>query len=1461
MASKRALLARGVRPRNPLQGPRPEPNLAYGRSKARRVNEWLTAVPDDGFEEPAPEPGESQSDGNADSDGIDTAEVAEEKQQGEEEDKEQVETSMLGASAGRAGGGKTFELAMSLDDLPSIQHSRGVEDSGNQEVGRQGGEPPCSGSPRPAAEGDTGGDDASAAPPQPPKFWISQDIDEMSDVSALQRPLQRPDTRGGNLPAVQPGRQEPPASESQSAKPLDFVLGDGADFPREVAVAAGLFMAQAEARLPQGAGEAAMLRAGLCAAVSAKQKQAEAARKDLAAARAAVLAAEQRANERVKASHHAVLTPAPLSRAGSTEGRCGRGGQEAERQADTQRGRALGVESELAQLQLSHRTLEADTKRRLGAAKDREDALLERVQRMEREMEEHSQQTRETMDKYVATVTRERDQAQERAAQLAAQLKEVKARTGAAAAAAEKELGRARAEIRQLRARLAATEVERDEAIAGWEDEAAARMAAQASESRMLQAISVHDGVVDGLRQKEEEKAALRKRAAIAGDRAAAAAAAVSPEKKAEGEEERQEAELLAARDLAHPALRGAIRSGRRELQRAELGLRAAALEVKQLEAKVARGAYAAAPEFLRAVGLAFRCYLIAADAAPGTCGGTLLESLSSLYRTFVDPQALQGQGVADAEAPDASDPALVRLSHTVVVLADAALLRQPLLRAELAQAVGCARSLLLVAPAGLTLDALLEPEGGDGAGGDEVMAALMAAWPCRLQFDAARGGEWAAALAAQLPARIGLPDEALAAVPLETLRLLVPSKYASKAAPGATGVRATVGRAGAEGATLRGSPDKSGHRLATAALDLEAVPPGSFLPDLVSLSAPGLSVLRLDLGRGKGITVGHIVDILRHGLPPCFDASLTLGGGIELPVGLLRAGGAVASLPGDNCRPLDADLLARLLQGSPSLQELAIGATPLLKACPTPCPSMHAFARSMRPSEGHVLDTLCRNMAKDLEPLLRAATAHPALAMANGLPLRTPRPRGGGPLVLAGDVLALGETELGLLGAMLLEQDFRGAAAPKLAELEVVSCGLGAEATGRLMPALQASSSAESLRLLSLQGNNFGPAGAAHVAGALGSLPSLERLNLAAAGLRDDGAAAVGRSLRDGRLPRLTALSLAGNDITATGAQALAPFLRSNAALLELNMQGNHVGDAGAAALAATLLSEPAPALQRLQLNDNYSIGLSGARALGSALAGNTVLTALNLANNHLGAAGALQLANGLRHNPALTSLNLGMCKLKAEGFSHIADSLSTNTALQELGLARNSAGDIGVFALCKQLEGNDTLRSLDLTSNTITPAGAKELRRLLEGKNAALLQLHLAGNRLDADACSELEALAGRPCPRSARPRAPGATLGMKVAPAGGSPGKPYAGGADATDGARSALKQSGGRANGRRPPEQRASSPSAPAAKLGAAEAVGPPAGRQRAAREVQLPGTKQEPGSGSWALSFEYSRPSQ
>jgi hypothetical protein len=53
----------------------------------------------------------------------------------------------------------------------------------------------------------------------------------------------------------------------------------------------------------------------------------------------------------------------------------------------------------------------------------------------------------------------------------------------------------------------------------------------------------------------------------------------------------------------------------------------------------VAKHAYAAAPEFLRALGLAFRCYVVAADGRPGSASAQLLASLSPLYRTFADPQ------------------------------------------------------------------------------------------------------------------------------------------------------------------------------------------------------------------------------------------------------------------------------------------------------------------------------------------------------------------------------------------------------------------------------------------------------------------------------------------------------------------------------------------------------------------------------------------------------------------------------------------------------------------------------------------------------------------------------------------------------------------------------------------------------------------------------------------------------
>jgi hypothetical protein len=62
----------------------------------------------------------------------------------------------------------------------------------------------------------------------------------------------------------------------------------------------------------------------------------------------------------------------------------------------------------------------------------------------------------------------------------------------------------------------------------------------------------------------------------------------------------------------------------------------------------------------------------------------------------------------------DASQAALVRLAHTVVVLADEELLARPYCRAELVEATGSGRSILVVASASVSITAVLAPVEGE---------------------------------------------------------------------------------------------------------------------------------------------------------------------------------------------------------------------------------------------------------------------------------------------------------------------------------------------------------------------------------------------------------------------------------------------------------------------------------------------------------------------------------------------------------------------------------------------------------------------------------------------------------------------------------------------------------------------------------------------------------------------------
>lgn len=103
-----------------------------------------------------------------------------------------------------------------------------------------------------------------------------------------------------------------------------------------------------------------------------------------------------------------------------------------------------------------------------------------------------------------------------------------------------------------------------------------------------------------------------------------------------------------------------------------------------------------------------------------------------------------------------------------------------------------------------------------------------------------------------------------------------------------------------------------------------------------------------------------------------------------------------------------------------------------------------------------------------------------------------------------------------------------------------------------------------------------------------------------------------------------LTSLNLEGNDIGADGAEALADALKSGMAVLtHLNLSFNRIGVEGAKALADALKSGMgALTILSLAENDLADNGrdMSGIEALASALAGNAVLTGLDVLWNNLG-------------------------------------------------------------------------------------------------------------------------------------------------------------------------------------------------------------------------------------------------
>ena len=230
----------------------------------------------------------------------------------------------------------------------------------------------------------------------------------------------------------------------------------------------------------------------------------------------------------------------------------------------------------------------------------------------------------------------------------------------------------------------------------------------------------------------------------------------------------------------------------------------------------------------------------------------------------------------------------------------------------------------------------------------------------------------------------------------------------------------------------------------------------------------------------------------------------------------------------------------------------------------------------------------------------------------------------------------------------------------------------------------------------------------------------AMTELDLCKKGLR--GAAVMLVAYLIPAMPALTSLDLRFNDIGAEGAKAIADALSSGrSGLTSLNLEDNNIGAEGAKTIANALQSGKA-VLSSLNLADNALCGIeaygqgtydaSGIQALASALAGNAVLTALDLSNN--------KLTNGRYVKQSKLSVHNKVGDMvKHEGLE-----------LQILYKDKESGGDVllgtlaAIEAIAEALKVNTVLticnllkNDLDIKSATMLAEIGKEKRIMLSG------------------------------------------------------------------------------------------------------------------------------------------------
>nr|CCG20339.1 Ran GTPase activating protein 2 [Solanum sparsipilum] len=200
----------------------------------------------------------------------------------------------------------------------------------------------------------------------------------------------------------------------------------------------------------------------------------------------------------------------------------------------------------------------------------------------------------------------------------------------------------------------------------------------------------------------------------------------------------------------------------------------------------------------------------------------------------------------------------------------------------------------------------------------------------------------------------------------------------------------------------------------------------------------------------------------------------------------------------------------------------------------------------------------------------------------------------------------------------------------PLLEDFRCSSTRVGSEGGSVLCEALGMCSH---LKKLDLRDNMFGPEVGLVLCKALSKHENLTEIYLSYLNLEDEGAIAIANSLKDSA-PSLAVLEMAGNDITAEAASAIASCIAAKQLLAKLSLGENELKDEGAIQIAKAL--EGHSHLIEVDMSSN-ALRRAGARVLAQTVLHKEEFKLLNVNGNFISEVGVDELKEIFKKSPEM--------------------------------------------------------------------------------------------------------------------------------------------------------------------------------------------------------------------------------